>query len=146
MKLHGLCLLNRFGVNFPYRKHDFSDFFAYIEIAGFFWKSATSLLLKTAVEYGFYYTIGDLFCCCTNLLIRLTFLFWSGIINLPTPLFLYYTFSYDALHSEFTAGSCKRKTACRLEPLAGKKSVLYTGYRGFQVYALLALYRDEAHV
>jgi len=25
--LHGFCLLNRFGVNVPYRKHDFAWFF-----------------------------------------------------------------------------------------------------------------------
>jgi len=32
IKLHGFRSLNRFGVNVPYRKHDFSDFFAYLEL------------------------------------------------------------------------------------------------------------------
>lgn len=27
MKLHGFCLLNRFGVDIPYGKHDVSGFF-----------------------------------------------------------------------------------------------------------------------
>ena len=31
IKLHGFRSLNRFGVNVPYRKHDFSDFFAYMD-------------------------------------------------------------------------------------------------------------------
>lgn len=33
MKLHGFCSLNRFGVNFPYRKHDYAGLLLYIAIA-----------------------------------------------------------------------------------------------------------------